>query len=225
MNMKQLFVGVFLAAVMSLCSVVPIFAQIPFKPAEVISAPDIRYPILSVADGVVVLDVSLDERGASPGTTVVRDIPSLTSAATSSIPSWRFAPASRLGKPESSVIRVAVVFRPRAYLAAEPHFEPIPSNGDPDRKDHGYIPPGILSVAYPQYPVNAVIPGTVVVQVTVSKSGTIGHVKVVRDLPPFTQMALSATNKWRFQAATLDGEPRTSNLAIAFVFAPLLARH
>jgi hypothetical protein len=221
MNMKQLFVGAFLAVISSVCCAVPSLAQNPFRPAQVTSAPDIQYPILSVADGVVVLDVSLDEKGTSTGTTVVRDIPSLTSAATSSIPAWKFAPASRLGKPMSSVIRVAIVFRPRAYLAAGPTFAPIPSDGDSNRNYGGYTPPGILSVAYPRYPINAALPGTVVVQVTDSKSGAIGLVKVVRDLPPFTQMALSATNKWQFQAATLDGEPRTSNLAIAYVFAPL----
>jgi hypothetical protein len=38
--------------------------------------------------------------------------------------------------------------------------------------------------------------------------------KVARDLPPFTQLALSATNKWRFQAATLDGKPIASNLRL-----------
>src|SRR3977135_2647218 len=104
-------------------------AQVPFKPAEVISAGDIPYPIQSIADGVVVLDVSLDEKGAITGSTVVRDIPSLTSAATSSVQSWKFSPASMRGKPEQSLIRVAVVFRPRAYFAAGPAFTPYSRRG------------------------------------------------------------------------------------------------
>jgi len=90
-----------------------------------------------------------------------------------------------------------------------------------NRADHTYIPPGIVSVSYPQYPINAAAPGTVVIQVTVGRSSAIQRVKVVRDLPPFTKFALSAVNKWRFQTATLDGKSMTSNLAIAFVFSPL----
>ena len=121
-------------------------------------------------------------------------------------------------------MRVAVVFRPRSYLAAGPAFAPILSEGEPNRVNQRYVPPGIISVAYPQYPINAAAPGTVVIQVTVGKSGAIQRMKVVRDLPPFTQLALSAANKWRFQAATLDGKPMTSNIAIAFVFAPLLGK-
>ena|ERR1700688_434297 len=118
-------------------------------------------------------------------------------------------------------MRVAVVFQPRAYLAAGPAFNTIPSGGTSNRADQNFIPPGIVSVSYSQYAINAAAPGTVVIQVTASKSSAIRHLKVVRDLPPLTPFALSAANKWRFQAATLDRKPVSSSLAIAFVFAPL----
>jgi outer membrane biosynthesis protein TonB len=198
-------------------------AQIPQKPAEVISAPDIQYPILSVASGVVVLDVSLDVKGSVTGSTVVRDIPSLTSVAASSVQSWTFIPAARQGRPEPSVMRIAFAFRPRAYPAADPNFAPILSNRDANQQvqNQAYVVPGIVSASYPGYPLNSAAPGAVVIQVTVSKSGTIERLNVVRDLHPFTDFALSAAKKWRFLAATLEGKPTTSNLAIAFVFAPL----
>jgi len=219
--MQKISIGAGLVIFLLASCAIQSLAQAPFKPAEVISAGDIPYPIQSIADGVVVLDVSLDEKGAITGSTVVRDIPSLTSEATSSVQSWKFSPASMRGKPEQSLIRVAVVFRPRAYFAAGPAFTPILSEGESNRVGQTYIPPGIVSVSYPQYPINAAAPGTVVVQVTVGGSSAIQRVKVVRDLPPFTKFALSAVNKWRFQTATLDGKPMTSSLAIAFVFSPL----
>src|ERR1700730_5292282 len=221
---KKIYIGVGIAAAMLACCAIQSSAQAPFKPAEVTLAPDVPYPIQSVADGVVVLDVSLNDKGAITGSAVVRDIPSLTSAATSSIQSWKFSPASRQGKPVASVMRIAVAFRPRSYLAAGPSFTPILSEGTPNRGDQRYVPPGILSVTYPQYPINAVVPGTVVIQVMVGKSGAIRTVRVVRDVPPFTQFALGAANKWRYQAATLDGQALTSNISIAFVFAPPLPR-
>ena len=219
--MQKISIGVGLVTFLLASCAIQSLAQASFKPAEVVSAGDIPYPVQSIADGVVVLDVSLDEKGAITKSSVMRDIPSLTSAATSSVQSWKFSPALIRGKPVQSLIRVAVVFRPRAYFAAGPAFTPILSEGESNQADQTYIPPGIVSVSYPQYPINAAAPGTVVVQVTVGRSSAIQRVKVVRDLPPFTRFALSAVNKWHFQAATLDGKPMTSSLAIAFVFSPL----
>jgi outer membrane biosynthesis protein TonB len=219
--MKKISVDARVAVVMVMSFAIHSFAQAPFKPPEVISASDIRFPIQSIADGVVVLDASIDAKGAVTGVTVVRDVPSLTSPATSAIRNWKFSPAAKLGRPEPSTMNIAVAFRPRAYFAADPSFTPVYSAAGPNPVDQGYVPPGIVSVAYPQYPINAAAPGTVVIQVTVGKSSAIQHLKVVRELPPFTQFALSATNKWRFQAATLDGRPVASTLIVAFVFPPL----
>jgi hypothetical protein len=197
------------------------FAQSQFKPAEVSSASEIAAPIQSLDDGVVVLDASLDEKGAITGITVVRDIPSLTSPARSSLQSWKFLPASGQRKAEHSIMRVAVVFRPRSYLAAGPTFTPILTGEGANQEHLDFEPPGIVSVTYPQYPINAAVPGTVVVQVTIGKSNVVQRLRIVRDLPPFSQTALSTLNKWRFRAATLDGKPTASNLAVAFVFTPL----
>ena len=139
--MQKISVGAVVAAVVLVCCAVPSLAQAPFNPAAVRSASDIPYSIQSIADGVVVLDVSIDAKGAITGSTIVRDIPSLTSAATTAIQSWKFSPASSQGKPELSVIRVAIVFRPRSYyLAAGPTFAPILSEGDPKRVGQRYVP-------------------------------------------------------------------------------------
>jgi outer membrane biosynthesis protein TonB len=211
-----------LLAVLLVSCAVASSAQTTFRPAEVTSASEILYPIQSIADGIVVIDVSLDTKGVIDGLNVVRGIPSLTSAATS-IPAWKFSPASFQGYPVPSVLRIAVVFRPRSYLAAGPAFTPVVSEGSPNDGRHSSGLPGITAAVYPRYPVNAVMPGTVVIQVTVGKSGAREHTKLVRDVPPFSQFGLNALNRWRFQAPTVDGKPLRSNLTIAFVFAPLLA--
>jgi TonB family protein len=219
--MKKISVDAGVAAVMVLSFAIHNFAQAPFKPPQVITASDILFPIQSIADGIVVVDASIDAKGAVTGATVVRDVPSLTSPATSAIRNWKFSPATELGMPEPSTMRIAVAFRPRSYFAADPSFTAVDSAVGPNHVDQSYVSPGIVSVTYPEYPINAAAPGTVVIQVTVGKSSAIQHLKVVGDLPPFTQFALSATNKWRFQAATLDGRPVASTLIVAFVFPPL----
>src|SRR5947209_15720728 len=83
-----------------------------FKPAEVVSATNAQYPPNSIAEGVVVLDVSLTERGQVVEVGALRDIPSLTSAATSEVQSWRFKPASQDGMVQASAMTVAFVFCP-----------------------------------------------------------------------------------------------------------------
>ena len=223
MHMQRIFASTGLAAILLAGCATSSRAQAVSKPAGVLSGPDIPYPIRSVADGVVVADVSLDATGAVAGVNVVRDIPSLTSAVTSSIPSWKFTPALFQGKPVPSVLRIAAAFRPPAYFATGPVFSPVPSQGVSDHTRPAETVPGIIAAAYPQYPVNAAMPGTVIIQITVGRSGAVQRTKLVRDAPPFSHFALDALNLWRLQAATLDSEPVPANLVIAFVFAPLPA--
>ena len=128
--MQKISIGVGLVTFLLGSCAIQSLAQTSFKPAEVVSAGDIPYPVQSIADGVVVLDVSLDEKGAITKSSVMRDIPSLTSEATSSVQSWKFSPASRQGKPVQSLIRVAVVFRPRAYFAPGPASHPYSQRGN-----------------------------------------------------------------------------------------------
>lgn len=216
--------GIFVSTAIMVYFAVPALAQNSFKPAEVTSATDTPIPFNIFADGIVVLDVQLDATGAITKISIVRDIPPLTQAAISSVQDWKFDPASDGSKPQVSVMPVVFAFRPRSYLVAPPKFEPIRSNqgSESAETDSGYTPPGIISVNYPQYPINAFRPGAVVVQVTVGRNGRIKRLRVVRDWPPFTQAALDVAKKCQFQAASLNGRPIVSNLAISFVFTPLL---
>jgi TonB family protein len=68
------------------------------------------------------------------------------------------------------------------------------------------------------YPVNAALPGTVVLQVSLDKEGKIEDVKTVRDFPPFSAEALKSVKKWKFKPARRDGKGVRSTMAIAFSF-------
>jgi hypothetical protein len=148
--MQKLFVGTLIAAVILDCCPIPGLAQNSFKPAEVTSTPYIQSLPLSGSPSVVILDISLDNEGVVTGVTVVRGLVFLASVATSSIHTWKFTPASTQGVPEASVFRVAFVFLPHGFTAVGPGSPPKHSEGDPDRNENqGYIPPEIVSVAYP----------------------------------------------------------------------------
>src|SRR3989441_11637811 len=80
------------------------------------------------------------------------------------------------------------------------------------------MPAGIVSVGYAEYPVNSVVSGAVVVQVTVDDSGKIERVKVIRKMAGFTGFALRAVKQWRFQPAARESQPGGPNIAKTFVF-------
>jgi TonB family protein len=104
-------------------------------------------------------------------------------------------------------------------MAAPPNFAPLQPEGDANTPaKSGYVPPGILAVAYPAYPIDAASVGAVVVQVEVNSDGKIENVKAIRAFPPFTQFCLDAAKKWQFRPAKLNDEPVKSNIGIAFVY-------
>lgn len=98
-------------------------------------------------------------------------------------------------------------------------FAPIVPPDDPDvRHGEGYIPPGVLSFDYPQYPANSIAWGSVVVQLTVSVSGSVTSVDFLHSMPGFNNLVSDALKKWRFEAATFKGKAVASKTVIAFVF-------
>jgi len=198
---------------------VALAASLPsFNPLKLVSAGDVPYPVASVADGVVVLQVAPDRTGRVTGTTTLRDIPSLTDPAVASVKSWTFRAASREDRPTAPAMTVAVVFRPAVVQAAPPAFDAVRPG-----IESGYVPASIRVAAYPEYPVNSVASGTVVLQVALDEAGRVGTVETIHGIPSLTAYTKRAIKDWRFDAATLNGKPVASNVAIAFVFRPLFA--
>jgi outer membrane biosynthesis protein TonB len=91
----------------------------------------------------------------------------------------------------------------------------------PDQSDStrgNYVPVGVLKFAYPDYPVNSVVSGPVVVQVTVDGSGDVKGVEFLHRMENFNNFVSVALKHWRFQAATFNGKPITSKTVICTEF-------
>jgi TonB family protein len=65
------------------------------RPATII---DPGYPVQSVAEGVVILQLQIDSRGRVGKTEIINGIPSLTRTAANAVSQWKFAPAMPRGK-------------------------------------------------------------------------------------------------------------------------------
>jgi len=191
----------------------------PYKPAGAVSAADVQFPFGTPADGVVVFNVSLGAEGQVRHIAVLQEVPPFTAAAEQSLRTWKFSPAAENGTPENAEMLVAFVFRHSVYVAGEPPFSPVLPAKEGASGRQGFVPAGILSVAYAAYPASTIAMGAVIVQATVKTDGSAGGVSVLHDLPgDFGKLAVNAAKHWKFQPATRDGLPVPSKIAIAFVF-------
>jgi hypothetical protein len=196
---------------------VPAFAQAN-RPASLVTVTDAYLPYQVVLDGFVILGVSLDSRATVTAIHVLRDPGSMVSAATSSVRTWTFAPALEDNKAQASEITVVFVYRPADYGGAKAvlprPFVPVL----PTLKHDAQAPAGILSVAYPAYPVNTVAWGSVIVQARLDETGAMKDAQVLLRKEPFTAPSLKALKNWSFQPAMFHGKATEANVAVAFVF-------
>jgi protein TonB len=85
----------------------------------------------------------------------------------------------------------------------------------------GVIAGNKLSGTSPQYPAIAKaarIQGTVVLQATISKNGTIENLRVLSGPPMLVQSALEAVKSWRYKPYLLNGEPVEVETQVNVIF-------
>jgi periplasmic protein TonB len=71
---------------------------------------------------------------------------------------------------------------------------------------------------YPRIGVAVGAEGTVVLQATISKAGTIENLRVVSGPPIFEQAAIDAVKTWRYRPYLLDGEPVEVETTVNVIF-------
>jgi TonB family protein len=189
-----------------------------FQSVKAVSVDDITKPDFSIANGTVVLDVLVSEKGKVRDVQVRRDIVSLTEVAVRSVRTWTFEPAKFEGKAVKSRMTVAVTFNPASTLAANVPLPPLLHQGDEARIQSDFQPPEVTFAAFPRYPAGAIGPGTVILEATINEAGKVQSAKVLRDAPPYTDKAVQVVGDWRFLPATLNGRPLASKAILAFVF-------
>jgi len=189
-----------------------------FVPAHLVAAWPIEYPIRSVAAGVVVLELLIDDNGKVVDAIARRDIPSLTEAAVAGVKHWEYKAAMRDGEPVWSRATVAVMFNPP--IAASP-VELSPLTSELMTPRHRYPPePPDVAAAFPAiYPVGYTgIDLFVAINVGVTADGSVDSVKLVHGLKPLTETTQDALKKWQFKPARYDGKAINAPVTVAFVY-------
>ena len=87
-----------------------------------------------------------------------------------------------------------------------------------------FQPAEVTRAGFPRFhPGYTLAEGTVVLEVTLSAKGEAEEIKVLRDLPPFTENAKAVVADWRFMPATFNGRPIQSKILLAFVSPPFVS--
>jgi hypothetical protein len=187
-----------------------------FVPPDITSASEIPYPVEVLASGLVTLGLNISVTGQPPDVQVLRDIPGLTSLTSSIVKGWSFTPGKLDGNATPSTITVEVVFNPGDSLNQSMKIPPVAPTPPPFPA--GYLPPEVSVGSFALYQPNSVGVGTVVLDVTIDKYGTVKKTDVIRDVPSLTPEAIAAVKRWTINPATFNGKAITSKLVVAFVF-------
>lgn len=165
------------------------------------------YPVSAIRNneqGRVVLDVSISVSGEVTGVRVdprgTTAPASLQDSAVVAARGWKFRAGSKGGKPVAGVVRIPVNFSLGGVDATAPGTPSV----DISYKNRN--PP-----AYPAESIKKGEQGTVILDVTVTDTGTVTGVQVDQhgtDASPTLQVAaIEAASKWKFNPGEKDGKP------------------
>jgi hypothetical protein len=174
-------------------------------------------PILGIAFGTVWVEVTVDENAKVENVTTRRGIEGLTPHVARWVRTWTWKAAELDGSAMSSVVTVAVTVNPGGISTSPPlpHWkEPTGEAQSPSQ----FLPPQIISVAFPIYPNNNILSDAAALDVTISEMGEPVRVTVLRDVPPLTAAAIDSLKSWKFAPASLDGKPVAAQVTLAFVY-------
>jgi TonB family protein len=189
-----------------------------FVSPELVSAADIPYPPNSTATGIVTFLLTIGTEGQIDGVQVERDIPPLTGAARSAIQDWTFKAATLDGRPVPSQIEVNVVFNPFNPGGIGTSTFSLPPAQSSAPTTEPFLPARIDSGSFASYPARSISWGTVVLDLTVGKTGDVGNAVLTRGVASLTSEAMNAVETWRFKPATFQGRPIYSKTVVVFVF-------
>ena len=85
-------------------------------------------------------------------------------------------------------------------------------------KSYRFDPPRVVSAAETMCPLGSTVSGTVILEVTVEKTGKAGNIKVIHGISKLTEEAERSVRRWNFQPARLNGQRVAAPVLAAFTF-------
>jgi TonB family protein len=180
-------------------------------PLSLVAAP---FPAQAFSGGEILLDASVDTRGKVTDVRVVQGQPPFLEGVLGAVQTWTFLPARQDGRDVEA--RVGIVFQ-----FAQPYLPKLTARvheykeTGADSKDRGALP---LYTLEPEYPVNSVGEGSVVLNEIVDREGRVSSIHVVHDVPSLTSPTVAAVRQWKFAPGRHAGEAVESGVIVVVTF-------
>jgi TonB family protein len=158
----------------------------------------------ALGGGEVVLELSIDSRGAVTQVERVRVTPPYADLVVNSAAEWRFEPATVMLEGRTIAVAgsvlVVAVFRPASFYAG-----PAPGVAPQVLGASSPLVPRVESIVMPAYPPKGTGGGIVLVEIEMNSRAETSSYRIVRPASGFDAAALDAVRAWRFGAPqTLD---------------------
>jgi protein TonB len=88
------------------------------------------------------------------------------------------------------------------------------------RTNQRFDPASVVTSVDAIYPLQSVVSGTVLLELSLNKAGKIVDIRVVKGFASLTEPAEQCVRQWSFQPSKLDGKPVSSKIVVAFSFVP-----
>lgn len=183
-------------------------------------------PVMAVAGGEVVLEVSVSKAGRVTGVKPLRHTAPFTDALSAAVRAWTFAPAedapvppagtepdASTRKPMDSTVLVVGLFRPPALFGVT-LGEPPKDVGAPS----GAAPVPMVPLEMPVYPRAALHDGVVMLELDVAAHGAVEGIGIVRSSPAFDQAAIGAASSLIFKPGRVHERPAAAHVYVVAAF-------
>lgn len=180
-----------------------------------------RYPADAMKagiEGIVEVEIVIENDGAVKSARVVRSIPALDAAAIDAVKQWRFKPFS--GNAVTRTAELSFTLKDNQERLDVSHAGdqmPLAAAGSsndgapqPVRVGGNIRTPTKTHHANPVYPPDAQaarVAGMVILEVRIGTDGSVEDARVLRSIPILDEAALEAVRQWRFTPTLLNGQP------------------
>jgi TonB family protein len=213
--MLRLVVPVVACALAALMSQEP-----PYSPPQLRQGTPPAIPIEAIGGGEVLVELDVSETGAVTRARPLRTTPPFTEFVMDAVRGWQFAPARELKQAGGRSSRAEV---PSSVLVVAVYRPPVlvgPTLGEPPKE----VSPPSSAVASPAmmpappFPPNALLGGTVLLEVLIDAEGAVEKVNVLKTSPPFDDPAVKTVREWVFRPAQRNGVRAPAVVYVLFGF-------